>query len=306
MISVKKILFPTDFSGGADAALAWAAKLANSFEAELIMFHAVVLHGDDVGEEVYSRFPDLDQVSEALLEHADSRLGKSASGLGDLKIRQMVRRGLSASDEIIRFAQDEAVDLIVMGTHGHKGLRHLILGSVTERVVRYADCPVMAVRLPGTPPHETVKLNRIVLPVDFSEFNRLTARYAHALAEIFSAEIEAVHVFEQTVHPSFYAIGVQSIFEVDTDLKGRAEKAVEDFMRDAGVDMQFKCTLVEGRSAEEIAKVAARNTGSIVIIGSHGSGGLERLIMGSTTEKLLRLAECPVLVVKPDERDFVK
>ena len=301
MISMKKILFPTDFSECADAALAWAMMLARSFDAELIMFHAVVLHGDDVGDEFYSRFPDLDKLTQVLLSNADSRLVKAIEDLGKITVRRKVRRGISAPDEIIDFARDEAVDLIAMGTHGRRGLRHLILGSVAERVLRHADCPVPTVKKAAKPMHDVVRLQKIVLPVDFSEANKQAVRYACALAGALDAEIEVVHVFEQSVHPSFYAIGKKSLMEVDPGLESRAELAINEFMQEIGADTKFTYTLVEGSPAEEIAKAAAKNRDAMIVIGSHGAGALERLVVGSTTEKVLRLAECPVLVTKPGD-----
>jgi nucleotide-binding universal stress UspA family protein len=306
MISIRKILFPTDFSVCADAALAWSVMLAQGFDSELIMFHAVVLHGDDAGDEVYSRFPDLEKVNRAREQSADSKLGKAISGIDKLVVRQKVRRGFSAPDEIINYAREEKADLIVLGTHGRKGLQHLLLGSVAERVVRFADCPVLAVRcLPDRPRREVV-LNRIVLPVDFSAHNDRAARYATVLAASLGAEIEVVHVFTRGIPPTFYSIGKESIFEVDTGLVGRAEQAINDFMRRAGVEKPYRTTLVEGRPAEEIAKAAAKGDCSLVVMSSHGAGAVERMLIGSTTERVLRLAECPVLVIKPGEREFVK
>lgn len=76
MLSIKKVLFPTDFSETADHAMNWALMLAKNFEAHLDMLHTVVLHADDVGEEVFSRFPDIDECIKSLMTNADSRLEK--------------------------------------------------------------------------------------------------------------------------------------------------------------------------------------------------------------------------------------
>lgn len=305
MISIKKVLFPTDFSECADAALPWAVAIAKNFESELTMFHAVVLHGDDVGDEVYSRFPDFDKIIQIVMKNANTRLDQTIPDKDEVSIRQRVGRGISAADEILDLSIEEEMDLIVLGTHGRKGLRHLILGSVAEQVVRYAPCPVLTVRCPSDGPSEYADLKRIVLPVDFSEHSKLAARYAVALAEKASAELVVMHVIDQTVHPSFYSVGKESLLELDLELQNRTKAAIVEFMVEAGAKIDFGCEVAEGKPAAEITRYADANKDSLIIIASHGAGAMERLLMGSTAERVVRMAESPVLVVKLGERDFV-
>jgi len=306
MISMKKILFPTDFSRCAESALAWSTMLAKNFEAELTMFHAVVLHGDDVGDEVYSRFPDLNSLIKTLEENADTRLETAIPDRGEVSVRQVVRRGISAAEEIINFAESEKFDLIAIGTHGRRGLGKLLLGSVADRVIRFCSCPVLAVRCRGDETPGVVDIDRIMLPIDFSEPSRLAARYALALAGAVGVELEVVHVIDQTVHPSFYSVGKESLFELDPDLRARAEAAISDFMKEAGADVGYTTTITEGRPSSEIARLAKETRNTLVVIASHGAGALERVMIGSTTERVVHQADCPVLVVKPGVRDFVE
>ncbi len=301
MISMKKILFPTDFSECADHALVWAIMLAKNFEAELTMLHAVVLHGDDVGEEVYSRFPDLDQVVETLIENADTRLETSIPDKGEVNIRQAVRRGVSASEEILEFVEQEGTDLITIGTHGRSGLGKFLMGSVADRVIRHCSCPVLAVRCGDGPPPERVDIRSILLPIDFSDHSEFAARYAFALAGTIGAELRVVHVIDQTVHPSFYAVGKESLLELDPDLQSRAEAAIDDFLRDVSGGIPYEKEIVEGNPAAEIARLSMEGRDCLIVIASHGAGGLERLMMGSTTEKVVHMTECPVMIIKRSE-----
>lgn len=310
MITLKKILFPTDFSESAELSLKWALLLAKNFEAELTMFHAVVLHGDDVNDDVYNRFPDLEKCFAELEEQADSRLEKVIEDEGKVFIRQVVRRGVSASEEILGYIKEEKFDLVVMGTHGRRGIKHLLLGSVAERVVQHAPCPVLTVRESGPKKGVASKteldVKHIILPIDFSGPSKLAARYAVVLSKLMGARLEVVHVIDSTVHPSFYAIGVESIIQADPDLPARAEKAVHGFMEEAKAALEYNVIIADGKPAVEIAKKAEQMEDPLIVIASHGMGYLERLMLGSTTEKVVRMANCPVLTVKPDERDFVK
>ncbi len=301
MISMKKILFPTDFSECADHALVWAIMLAKNFEAELTMLHAVVLHGDDVGEEVYSRFPDLDQVVETLIENADTRLETSIPDKGEVNIRQAVRRGVSAAEEILEFVEQEGTDLITIGTHGRSGLGKFLMGSVADRVIRRCSCPVLAVRCGDGPPPERVDIRSILLPIDFSDHSEFAARYAFTLAGTIGAELRVVHVIDQTVHPSFYAVGKESLLELDPDLRARAEAAIDDFLRDVSGGIPYEKEIVEGKPAAEIARLSKEGRDCLIVIASHGAGGLERLMMGSTTEKVVHMTECPVMIIKRSE-----
>lgn len=310
MITLKNILYPTDFSDSAELSLKWSLLLAKNFEAELTMFHAVVLHGDDVGDDVYSRFPDLEKCFVALEEQADSRLEKVIEDEGRVSIRQVVRRGVSASDEILKFIGEEKFDLVVMGTHGRRGLKHFLLGSVAERVVQHAPCPVLTVRQSehkeGVPDKTELDVKRVILPIDFSEPSKLAARYAVVLSKLMGARLDVVHVIDSTVHPSFYAIGVESLIQEDPKLVSRAEKAVHSFMEEAKAAIEYNVVIAEGKPASEIARLSEEKEDPLIIIASHGMGYLERVMLGSTAEKVVRMAKCPVLTVKPDARDFVK
>jgi nucleotide-binding universal stress UspA family protein len=306
MISIKKVLFPTDFSPCADHALVWAIMLAKNFESELTMFHAVVLHGDDVGEEVYSRFPDLDQVAQTLMDNADTRLETAIPDKGEVSVRQVVKRGVSASDEILGYAAKEGVDLITLGTHGRTGLGKFLLGSVADRVIRNSDCPVLAVRCSADTQPGLADFASVVLPVDYSDHSALAARYAAAFASAVGVELKVVHVIDRSVHPSFYSIGKENLLQLDPELKGRAEAAIDDFMLAAGIPVGYEKVILEGRPAAEITRFAQACGRCLIVIASHGAGALERLMIGSTTEKVIRTAHCPVLVVKRGEREFIK
>lgn len=304
MLSIRRMLFPTDFSENADAALGWALMLAKNFEAELTMLHSVVLHSDDVGDDAFSRFPDLQRCVEMLMENADSRLERTIEDSGRVMVSQRVVRGFSAAEDILRYTTENRIDLIVMGTRGRRGLGHLLLGSVAEQVVRAAPCPVLTIRAGGDDQRK-VDIRRIVLPVDFSEHSAHAAKYAVVMSKVIGARLEVVHVIDSAIHPAYMAAGIDAPSLLDPQLKERVQKAVEEFMRGAQATHEFRVRVAEGKPAAEIVRIADEAPDTLVILAAHGAGQVERVMLGSTVEKVIKLAKSPVLTVKQTERGFV-
>ena len=148
MVAIKKILYATDFSKLSEWALGYAVYLARTCQAELHCVHVV--------DDSYQYWLTLDAAAipagppvEQIIEAAEKQLAEFASGKApdDLAVTTKLLRGRPFI-EIIRYARDNAMDLIVMGTHGHSGLTHILMGSVAEKVVRKSPCPVMTIRHP--------------------------------------------------------------------------------------------------------------------------------------------------------------
>lgn len=161
MIALKKILVATDFSEPSEAALAYGRELARSFSAKLTVLYVVedVLtraYGIDGG--VVMSDPDLQaQIEEASRKQIDASI--SDEDRRELKAEGTIVVSNTPAAAIVSYARDAAIDLIVMGTHGRGGVAHLLMGSVTERVVRTAPCPVLTVRHPE---HEFVLPDALV------------------------------------------------------------------------------------------------------------------------------------------------
>jgi nucleotide-binding universal stress UspA family protein len=141
----QRILLPTDFSEHAGHAKEYAVALAREFHAELLIIHVVQLYSYvvDFGMENARQY---EAISGTLQKLLDGLLGELAAE--PIQVTGRLVQG-DPTAEIVRIASDEACDLIVMGTHGRGALEHVLLGSVAERVVRKAPCPVLTVRLPG-------------------------------------------------------------------------------------------------------------------------------------------------------------
>lgn len=146
-MQLKKILMPTDFSSCAGSALGHAVALAEQFGAELHLLHVVVLHQDDPHNPGYT-FPGLDELHQRMEEVASSEMQRWVADprAAGLKVVEAQTRHIAAAPAILDYAARENIDLIVLGTHGRRGLRRFLLGSVTEEVVRSASCPVLTYR----------------------------------------------------------------------------------------------------------------------------------------------------------------
>lgn len=144
-MEIKKILFPTDFSEGALSALPYAVDMAKSYGAKLYMLHIIYDIATASGWYVpHVSFDEMYKDLEAGAKKELERFGlEERKDLKDVEL--VVIRGVPY-EEILKFAQEKGIDLIVIGTHGRKGLDRVLFGSTAERVVRNAPCPVLTVR----------------------------------------------------------------------------------------------------------------------------------------------------------------
>jgi nucleotide-binding universal stress UspA family protein len=147
MPTVQKILFPTDFSEASQVAVPYVKKMCELFNASLHVVHVIepVLQPADFAW-VTINYPEMQQRREAALREGLAKLLRD-TGLTQPAPVTALMQG-NAAHEIARYAKEHAIDMIVMATHGHTGLTHLLLGSTAERVVRQAPCPVLTVKVP--------------------------------------------------------------------------------------------------------------------------------------------------------------
>ncbi|HZT75901.1 MAG TPA: universal stress protein [Vicinamibacterales bacterium] len=160
MISLKKILVATDFGEASDAALGYGRELARTFNAQLDVIHVVenILTRGFGAEGYVASYPELQQEVE---DAADRQLTSllSPEDRQALRAKTTLLKSNSPAFTIIGYAKENEIDLIIMGTHGRGAIAHLLMGSVAERVVRTAPCPVLTVRHPE---HEFVMPDALV------------------------------------------------------------------------------------------------------------------------------------------------
>lgn len=306
MIHLKKILFPTDFSRCAQQALDFALFMAEQYGAELHMLHAIVLHEEDPHNPVH-HFPDLEEIHKRLAKLARESMSESIQSHKhrDIDIKMVQQRGIFPAEVILPYAEKNSIDLIVMGTHGRRGLRHFFLGSVTEDVVRRSKAPVLTVR-EQEKPLKPEEMEHILVPIDFSGHAKMALSHAKEIAKKSKAKLQLLHVVEETVHPAFYASGKTSIFEFIPDIKEKSEEAMQKMLKEvSGSKLEAEFHVVEGRADYDIVEFAQDKNTDLIVIATHGLSGIEHFLIGSVTEKVVRRAPCPVLTVKSFGKSLV-
>ncbi len=290
-MKIKNILVPVDFSKFSDRAVKYALFLAENYAANITLLHSIVLlHEEAHEEETLKAY----EKSIRLLEEDSHRLFQEHhedAGTKNVTINSVTIRGISAADSILDFINDNGFDLVVMGTHGRTGFKKWIYGSVAERVVRLSPVPVITI-------HEPLKefdIKKVLIPIDFSEYSKKAAQAGVEIAKKFGAKLEFLHVVDQAIHPAFYVSGVESVFTIDRELKERTRDNLKTF---AGNGNGGTFTVIEGRPAREIVNYAEHINADFIVMATRGLGGLEHLLIGSTTERVVRWASVPVLTVE--------
>lgn len=209
-------------------------------------------------------------------------------------------------EEICRIAREQKIDLIVAATRGNTGVKHLLLGSTAERIVRYSPCPVLVVHpraRNGKSAKPDLRFGKILVPIDFSECSLKGLEYAKALARQFGSKLVLLNsvAFQYYITSDEYA-------RYDLPLlMEQEEKASRHQMRDLiektdWEGIEVKSSLQIGHADQQICARAAGQHADLIVISTHGTTGFKHILVGSTAEYVVRHATCPVLVVPSHER----
>ena len=303
MIDMRRILCPTDLSDIAPRAFDHAMALARFYQAEIeLAYVSEPLLPGPVAPASYPPWAVLDPAVTGRLQAALSALAAPAADVG-VQVRPVLYEGRVVR-EILERARGWPADVLVMGTHGRGGFERWVLGSITEKVLRQAPCPVLTVPPPaeGLHPTGTVLFRRIVCPVDFSGPSVAALHHALRLAEESGAEITVLHVLEWLVEeepgakiagfdvPEFRRHLERDAWE---KLKGLVPPEARDWCRP-------REEVVGGRPWREILRTAEARGAELVVMGVRGRNPVDLALFGSTTHHVVRGANCPVLVVHTD------
>lgn len=301
--TVRRILTTTDFSSGSKAGTDYAINLARKFGSDVVILHVIEPLPPLEGMEA---LPLVSAQSE-LIKQANSRLKKMThlTGASRLHLSSRVRMGKPFRG-IIAAAGEHEADLIVMATHGYTGLKHALLGSTAEWVVRHAPCSVLTVpssRRRAPTNERGLEMSRILVPLDFSELSKTALPWACFLARSFQAEVILVNVTE--IFPMEHLLGAEMM-----------NHALMPLMKDAEINLQCmaKSLLgVKGSVAvragvpfKEICQAAQDLGAELIVLTTHGYTGVKHMWLGSTAERVVRAAPCPVLVVRQPAEEHVQ
>jgi nucleotide-binding universal stress UspA family protein len=302
MIEITRILAPIDFSDGSVPAFGYAAALARWYGSRVTALHVVVTR--PAVNIVPSPYPTvfapvaLEGIRADVMSHLDDLIGQV--DVRDVAIDKAVEDAPDVPSEILARAGMLPADLIVMGTHGRGGFDHLVLGSVAEKVLRKARCPVLTVpkKAHAAPEHQAIQFRRILCAVDFSAVSLAALEFAMSLAEEADGRLTLLHVVEvpHGLRDSPWSFDVDAArARLESDCARRLQELVPDAVH---AFCTVETAIVEGRSAPEILRVAGERASDLIVMGVHGRGALDRLFFGSNTHAVIRQAPCPVLTVR--------
>lgn len=291
MINIQRILCPTDLSMESDEALRYALALASAYKAKLILFYC--RRPSSVSEWVNSARAE-DQFKQSLFTHLD------ADDLMALEWEGVVAESDDVGLAIGKAAAEKSADLIVMRSR-RRPLAALLVGSTAETVSRISPCPVLVVH-----PHERewvglstneIDLHRVLVAYDFSADSKLALSYGISLAQEHQTEVHLLHIIgeESKDEPqvAWTEVGVESLYK---DVAARLQQAVP---KEAFLWCNVVNAVRSGRPADEILAYAKEKEIDIVCMGASGSGFRLGTLLGSTVDRVLRRAPCPVLVARP-------
>ena len=301
-LQIKTILVPLDFSRASMQALKYTIPLAEEFKATIHLVH--VQPADELTA--------ISRAGHLMINCADA-IALMQDRLAEVQEKHDVRfwpdncHVVSGRpfEEICKLARELGVELIVLPTRGHSGLKHVALGSTAERVVRHAPCSVLiprgkkskAVTWNGKPAGK-FEVRKILVPVDFSDCSLAGVKYAARLAKRFGAKLHLFHA----VFPYAQMIAVDrmggELRPLLESAQANAEVAMQKlqqsvFLRGVSCETEVRA----GAAIDEICAASGRDNVELVVTSTHGRTGFSHALIGSVAEHVVRYAECPVLVV---------
>jgi len=302
MGEIRRILCPIDFSDFSRRALDRALAIARWYRSTVTALHvfsaapvATFGPGPVVFEPIVLTAGDREQLL------ADTKAFIAAESAPGIAIEAVIREGNVAA-EILEQANTMGADLLAIGTHGRSGFERLVLGSVAEKVLRKARCPVLTIprRLPDAVPAGPVLFKQIVCAVDFSECSMHALKYALSLAQEADGRLTVVHVLTPDLVAQV-GIGEEhvSVAELQRHHEAAAIKFLEEAVpENAKVYCKPESMLLRGKPWRELLRVASERQAELIVMGVQGRGAADLLFFGSTTHHVVRQAECPVLTLR--------
>ena len=294
---VTHVLVPTDFSPSSIPSFRYAVKWAKVFEAELTLLHVHSLQpGLDIDAGIAQKF--LDEQRKVAREELEKLLAEARQEVPKATMELMA--GLP-SECICQTAREKKCDLILMGTHGWTGFNRVLFGSVAERVIQRAPCPVLSI------PHReaadvsamhTLQIlpRQVVLPLEFSDCSMDAYEYTVQLAKWFDAPLTLVHAIE----PLSYSLDFTLTHPLQEKTnRDKVEKRLADLtavLSDQGLTAKYE--LLDKPTIDGILETSAVQQADLIVMGTHGRKGLSRMVLGSTACKVLEQSPYPVLTVK--------
>jgi nucleotide-binding universal stress UspA family protein len=295
MISLKKILVPVDFSEPSKKAVTFGLTLAGQFDASLILAH-IVPKSSGLVYAIPTQLLEIEkaQYAKAAVEIRNLVPSEHASRVD---LQTIVRIG-TIEQELLGIVGDEAIDAVVMGTHGRRYLSRWFMGSVTEHILRHVPVPVLTVSHVEAEQHAIglVSLKRILYATDLSESATIGLRYAIEFARGTGAHLTVMHVVDDEDRMLWGPALIAHLdrIKVVADFRRRLDDLVK---QEEASGVQIEALLVEGKPFRKIVEIAEHRRMDIIVLNLQSKSMMERALLGSAAERVVRLARTPVLSI---------
>jgi len=297
-VEFRRILCATDLSEFSNHAVSYAVALAKQFEAKLYLCNVIDLPMVTVHGAAYAYPEDYtENLKEDTLRSLETLVGQQVSDW-----EAIVTSGPVAAT-ISDLVDEYRIDLAVAATHGRSGFKRLIIGSVTERLIRTISCPILVVNPPdGKQGAETIQrsgFKNILVGCDFSPDSNNALEYGFSLAQEFQSVLHLVHVIEPVVYREVF-LPDGFLDEVHTNLDLKLGEELETLVPEEAKNWcDIRTTCVAGKPYDELTRYAKDHGVDLIIMGVRGRSLMETMLLGATTGRVIRRAVCPVLSVGP-------
>ncbi|HEV3339939.1 MAG TPA: universal stress protein [Pirellulales bacterium] len=298
----EKILVPIDFSDASLVALSRAVTLAKSLDATVTVVHAIppVSSGADpvIGPDAMM----VDWRSPASASELEHRLREGAERQLRAAVDPYLGQGLDLHFrtlwgapfiEVIHAVQEEAYDLVVVGTRGRSAIARMLVGSTSTKLVRKCPCPVWVVKPDAKMPFEAV-----LAPIDFSEVSHESLRLAGELAAHLNSSLHVLHVFARE-HDYLLDLMPEDDFELRVPRRHELISQLRAFAKDSGLKIEPILHAKQGDVTPQILSTAEEVDAGLIVMGTLGRAGVSGLLIGNTAEKVLHASCRSLLAIKP-------
>jgi nucleotide-binding universal stress UspA family protein len=292
MITMEKILVPVDFFPASEAAVTYATGLAANYEAAVHLLHVVT----PITPTAYEYALDVTEIMKSMEESSLAEMANLATKVkaAGVVATMEVRTG-DVYDEIKRSIEVVKPDLIVMGTHGRRGVERWFMGSTTEKLMRQSPVPIVTISAPGERAPATPRFRRILVTTDFSEGAPDALAHAFSVAQENESEVTLLHV----------------VHDVSADMSGKYRDSLVEGVRkqlnesvpaEAANWCKIVTRVATGVPYRIILRMLEDEKIDLLVMNIHGKGMLDRALLGSTAERVVRAARCPVMLIPPMKR----
>jgi nucleotide-binding universal stress UspA family protein len=285
-------LVPVDFFPASDAAVLYAAGLAANYDAAVHLLHVIT----PIAPAAYEYAIDTAEITKSMEETSMAELAQLAAKVKAAGVAATLEvRAGDVYDEIKRSIEFVKPDLIVMGTHGRRGVERWFMGSTTEKLLRHSPVPILTIRGMGDKPMAAPRFRRILATTDFSEGTPDALAHAFSIAQENESELTLLHV----------------IHDVSADMSGKYRDSLVDGVRkqlneavpaEAANWCKIVTRVATGVPYRIILRTIEDEKIDLLVMNIHGKGMLDRALLGSTAERVVRAARCPVMLIPPMKR----